>query len=174
MKQTLAVNVPDIGDFKDVTIIEVLVNMGEAVTVEQSLITLETDKATVDIPSPAAGVVKELKIKIGDKVNQGDLILMLETEMAAEEPISSPAQSTPVASPSSFPEEKPTSSPEKERAEAGGTASTPPDISASSSAPELAIPASPAFEKGDLHAEIVVLGAGPGGYTAAFRAADLG
>ena len=83
MKQTLAVNVPDIGDFKDVTIIEVLVNIGEAVTVEQSLITLETDKATVDIPSPAAGVVKELKIKIGDKVNQGDLILMLETEIGS-------------------------------------------------------------------------------------------
>ena len=174
MKQTLAVNVPDIGDFKDVTIIEVLVSIGEAVTVEQSLITLETDKATVDIPSPAAGVVKELKIKIGDKVNQGDFILMLETEMAAEEPISSPAQSTPVASPSSFPEEKPTSSPDKERAVAGGTTSTPPDISTSSSAPELAIPASPAFEKSDLHTEIVVLGAGPGGYTAAFRAADLG
>jgi len=174
MKQSLAVNVPDIGGFKDVTIIEVLVNIGEAVTIEQSLITLETDKATVDIPSPAAGVVKELKIKIGDKVNQGDLILMLETETAAEEPISSPAQSTPVASTSPVSEEIPTPSPDKERTEAEGAESISQDFTASSSTPEVASSTSPAFAKGDLHAEIVVLGAGPGGYTAAFRAADLG
>ena len=174
MKQTLAVNVPDIGGFKDVTIIEVLVNIGEIVTIEQSLITLETDKATVDIPSPAAGVVKELKIKIGDKVNQGDLILMLETETAAEEPTSSPAQPTPVTSPPPVSEEIPTPSPDKERTEAEGAASMSQVSTASSSAPEVASSTSPAFAKGDLHAEIVVLGAGPGGYTAAFRAADLG
>lgn len=175
MKQSLAVNVPDIGGFKDVTIIEVLVNIGEAVIIEQSLITLETDKATVDIPSPAAGVVKELKIKIGDKVNQGDLILMLETETAAEEPISSPDQSTPVASTSPVSEEMPTPSPpDKERTEAEGAESISQDSAASSSAPEVASSTSAAFAKGDLHAEIVVLGAGPGGYTAAFRAADLG
>ena len=83
MKQTIAVNVPDIGDFKDVTVIELLVKVGDTVIAEQSLITLETDKATVEVPSPVAGVVKELKIKIGDKVNQGDLILMLEAESAA-------------------------------------------------------------------------------------------
>ncbi|MGB4923892.1 MAG: biotin/lipoyl-containing protein, partial [Candidatus Nitrotoga sp.] len=71
MKQTIAVNVPDIGDFKDVTVIEALVKIGETVTAEQSVITLETDKATVDVPSPVAGVVTDLKIKIGDKVNQG-------------------------------------------------------------------------------------------------------
>lgn len=174
MKQSLAVNVPDIGGFKDVTIIEVLVNIGEAVIIEQSLITLETDKATVDIPSPAAGVVKELKIKVGDKVNQGDLILMLETETTAEEPISSPAQSTPVASTSPVSEEIPTPSLDKESTEAEGAESISQDSTASSSTPEVASSTSPAFEKGDLHAEIVVLGAGPGGYTAAFRAADLG
>ena len=176
MKQTLAVNVPDIGDFKDVTIIEVMVSIGETVTAEQSLITLETDKATVDIPSPAAGIVKELKIKIGDKVNQGELILILETESATEgeEPISSPAQSTSVESSPPLSEVAPTSSPDAERAEVKVTTSVPPDISTSPSTPESPIPASPAFGKGDLHAEIVVLGAGPGGYTAAFRAADLG
>jgi dihydrolipoamide dehydrogenase len=178
MKQTIAVNVPDIGDFKNVAVIEVLVTIGEAVTAEQSLITLETDKATVDVPSPAAGVVKELKIKIGDKVSQGDLILMLEAESAAEGSISSSVQSTPVASISPFSEEKPIPSPDKESAEerigTGGVSSIPQDTSASSSTPELSIPIPPSFEKGDLHAEVVVLGAGPGGYAAAFRAADLG
>jgi len=178
MKQTIAVSVPDIGDFKDVTVIEVLVKTGETVKAEQSLITLETDKATVDVPSPVAGVVNELKVKIGDKVNQGDLILMLEAESAAERSISSSMQSTSIASISPFSEEKPTPSPDKERVEermgAGGISSMPQDTPASSSAPELAIQTSPSFEKGDLHAEIVVLGAGPGGYAAAFRAADLG
>ncbi|MEQ1741356.1 MAG: dihydrolipoyl dehydrogenase [Candidatus Nitrotoga sp.] len=170
MKQTIAVNVPDIGDFKDVSVIEVLVKIGETVAAEQSVITLETDKATVDVPSPVAGVVKELKIKIGDKVNQGDLILMLEAESATEGAISSSVQSTSVASIPSCSEEKPAPSPEKERAEERMGHDTP----APSSTPEFAIPIPPSFEKGDLHAEIVVLGAGPGGYTAAFRAADLG
>ncbi len=174
MKQTIAVNVPDIGDFKDVTVIELLVKVGDAVIAEQSLITLETDKATVEVPSPVAGVVTELKIKIGDKVNQGDLILMLEAESAAEGAIPSSVQSTPVASISPFSEEKPTLSPDKERMGAGGVSSMPQDAPASSSTPEFAISTSPSFEKGDLHAEIVVLGAGPGGYAAAFRAADLG
>ena len=174
MKQTIAVNVPDIGDFKDVTVIELLVKVGDAVIAEQSLITLETDKATVDVPSPAAGVVTELKIKIGDKVSQGDLILTLEAESAAEGAIPSSVQSTPVASISPFSEEKPTLSPDKERMGAGGVSSMPQDTPASSSTPEFAISTSPSFEKGDLHAEIVVLGAGPGGYAAAFRAADLG
>ncbi len=170
MKQTIAVNVPDIGDFKGVSVIEVLVKIGETVTAEQSLITLETDKATVDVPSPVAGVVKELKIKIGDKVNQGDLILMLEAESAAEGSISSSAQSAPVASIPPFSEEQPTPSADKESAEEKMGHGT----SAPSSTPEFAIPTSSSFEKGDLHAEIVVLGAGPGGYAAAFRAADLG
>ncbi len=174
MKQTIAVNVPDIGDFKGVTVIELLVKVGDAVIAEQSLITLETDKATVEVPSPVAGVVTELKIKIGDKVNQGDLILMLEAESAAEGAIPSSVQSTPVASISPFSEEKPTLSPDMDRMGAGGVSSMPQDTPASSSTPEFAISTSPSFEKGDLHAEIVVLGAGPSGYAAAFRAADLG
>ncbi|HEU0189306.1 MAG TPA: dihydrolipoyl dehydrogenase [Gallionella sp.] len=134
MGQTIAIKVPDIGDFKEVPIIELLVKAGDAVTAEQSLITLETDKATMEVPAPVAGVVRELKVKVGDKVSEGDLILMLESSAAA------PVHKT------------------------------------------IAQPATPVHEahvpvnviKGDLHAEVVVLGAGPGGYTAAFRAADLG
>ena len=126
------VKVPDIGDFKSVEVIEVLVKPGDSVAKEQSLITLESDKATMEIPSPAAGVVKELKVKTGDKVSQGSLILLLEGAGApAEKP--TPAKPAPAATPS------PTPAP-----------------------------------KGDFDCDVVVIGAGPGGYSAAFRAADLG
>src|SRR6267154_2270189 len=77
------VKVPDIGDFKNIEVIEVLVKPGDSVKKEQSLITLESDKATMEIPSPAAGVVKELKLKAGDKVSQGSLILLLEAAAGA-------------------------------------------------------------------------------------------
>ncbi len=80
MKPTIAINVPDIGDFKDIPIIEVLVKVGDSVVAEQALITLETDKATVDVPAPVAGVVQEVKVKVGDKVSQGSVILLLEAE----------------------------------------------------------------------------------------------
>lgn len=149
MRRTIAVNVPDIGDFKDVLIIEVLVKPGDTVAAEQPLVTLETDKATVEVPSPAAGDVKELKVKIGDKINGGDLIAMLETEVAEGQPTTSSGQGV--------------------RADTGGGQSVP---AASVSFP--AVERSAAFVKGDFHAEVVVLGGGPGGYTAAFRAADLG
>ncbi len=122
----IEVKVPDIGDFKSVEVIEVLVKPGDAVAKEQSLITLESDKATMEIPSPGAGVVKELRIKVGDKVSQGSAILVLE---------------------SAQPEKRP-------------------------EAPQPAPPAPSAAA--DLECDIVVLGAGPGGYSAAFRAADLG
>jgi pyruvate/2-oxoglutarate dehydrogenase complex dihydrolipoamide acyltransferase (E2) component len=79
MKEVL---VPDIGDFKDVEVIEVLVKPGEAIAAEQSLVTLESDKATMEIPSPGSGVVRELKVKVGDKVSQGSLLLMLEEQQA--------------------------------------------------------------------------------------------
>ena len=88
------VKVPDIGDFKDVEVIEVLVKPGDAVTKEQSLITLESDKATMEIPSPEAGVVKELKVKVGDKVSQGSQIMVIESAAAT------PAAATPAAAPS--------------------------------------------------------------------------
>ena len=79
MSQTIEIKVPDIGNFHDIPVIEVLVNAGDTVTAEQSLITLETDKATMDVPAPVAGVVKELKLKVGDKVSEGSVILMLES-----------------------------------------------------------------------------------------------
>ena len=87
MKEVL---VPDIGDFKDVEVIEVLVKPGDAIAAEQSLVTLESDKATMEIPSPGDGVVKELKVKVGDKVSQGSLILMLEEQQAAAAPQADP------------------------------------------------------------------------------------
>ena len=83
MANPIEVKVPDIGDFKDVEVIEVLVKAGDAIEKEQSLITLESDKATMEIPSPQAGVVKELKLQLGDKVSQGALILLLEAGAGA-------------------------------------------------------------------------------------------
>src|ERR1700694_3239292 len=127
----IEVKVPDIGDFKEVEVIEVLVKPGDAVAQEQSLITLESDKATMEIPSPGAGVVKELRIKVGDKVSQGSPILVLESSEAEKKPEAPKAAPAPSAAPS-----------------------------ASASA--------------DLECDVLVLGAGPGGYSAAFRAADLG
>jgi len=117
--------VPDIGDFKQVEVIEVLVKPGDSIANEQSLITLESDKATMEIPSPDAGVVRELKVKVGDKVSQGTPILMLDSQQAVKAEAAKP------------------SSP----------------------------PAQTAVE---VDCDVVVLGAGPGGYSAAFRAADLG
>ena len=83
MNDTVEIKVPDIGDFKDIDVIEVLVKPGDAVEKETSLITVESDKATMEIPSPAAGVVRELKLKIGDKVSEGSLILLLEAAVPA-------------------------------------------------------------------------------------------
>src|SRR3954469_20219605 len=90
------VKVPDIGDFKNIEVIEVLVKPGDSVKKEQSLVTLESDKATMEIPSPAAGVVKEIKLKVGDKVSQGSTILMLEASAAAPK-TESPVKPTPAA-----------------------------------------------------------------------------
>jgi dihydrolipoyl dehydrogenase len=133
----IEVKVPDIGDFKDVDVIEVLVKPGDRVAKEASLITLESDKATMEIPSPDTGTVKELRVRVGDKVSTGSLILLLEAEearvQARREPTKTPEAARPAPAASAVP--------------AGGA---------------------------DLHAEVVVLGSGPGGYTAAFRAADLG
>jgi dihydrolipoamide dehydrogenase len=135
------IKVPDIGSFKDVAIIEVGVKPGDTVEKEQALITLETDKATMDVPSPVAGVVKELKVKVGDKVSEGSLILLLESSAAAAAAPAKPAPAAQAAAPA---------------------------------APQVAPTPAAKVAKGDIHGEVVVLGAGPGGYTAAFRAADLG
>ncbi len=98
----LEVKVPDIGDFKDVEVIEVLVKPGDRVAAEQSLVTVESDKASMEIPSSAAGVVKEMKVKVGDKVNEGTLLLLLESDVAAApSPQPSPAggRGSKIASP---------------------------------------------------------------------------
>ncbi|HMC13418.1 MAG TPA: FAD-dependent oxidoreductase, partial [Gallionellaceae bacterium] len=152
MSQIIAIKVPDIGGFKDVAVIEVLVKVGDTVSTEQSLITLETDKATMEVPSPSAGRVTGMKVKVGDKVSEGSVILMLE----------SAAQILPSTSLT------------KGVAEAGGISSAPAPQAAPASAPQVAPTPAANVAKGDIHAEVAVLGAGPGGYTAAFRAADLG
>ena len=131
------VKVPDIGDFKDVPVVTVLVSVGDTVSAEDPLIELESDKATMEVPSPAAGKITEIKVAEGDKVSEGTVIMVLESADAK-------ADEAPKA------DEKAPEAPKS--VAATGTASG----------------------KGDVHAEVVVLGSGPGGYTAAFRAADLG
>lgn len=140
MSQITEVKVPDIGEFKDVDIIEVHVAPDDTVNIEDPLITLESDKATMDVPAPLAGVVEAVKVKVGGKVSEGSVILTL-----------------------------------KAQAKTAG-AGTPGATKDASPAPPAPAPAKTpaAAASGDVHAEVLVLGAGPGGYTAAFRAADLG
>jgi pyruvate dehydrogenase E2 component (dihydrolipoamide acetyltransferase) len=104
MSQTIEVKVPDIGDFKDVPVIEVMVKPGDTVKAEDSLVTLESDKATMDVPSPAAGVVRELKVKIGDKVSEGTLVLLLDARASSSEPTGVGSEAPmPAAAPSPSP-----------------------------------------------------------------------
>ncbi len=156
MAGTIEVKVPDIGDYDAVPVIEVLVRVGDTVAKDQGLVTLESDKATMEVPSSAAGVVRELKVKVGDTLSEGAVVAVLESadtgHAAAPAAGASPA-STQAA----------------------------PDKPAPPLAPSLAKPAEPAAQgapasgrKADVECRIVVLGSGPGGYTAAFRAADLG
>ena len=151
MTQVIEIKVPDIGDFKDVAVIELLVKPGDAIEKETSLVTLETDKAAMEVPSPQTGVVKDIRVKVGDTVSEGSVLLTL--ELAA----------TTVSGET----EKRAGSPE---AEPG-----PPKLEPAPSEPEPGLPPpAPSVPRGDIHVDVVVLGAGPGGYTAAFRAADLG
>ena len=138
------VKVPDIGDFQDVEVIEVICKEGQSVAVEDPLITLESEKATIDVPSPLAGRILRIKIKAGDKVSEGNLILELETSGASE------------------PEAQKLSQTDDHSSGTGDSASINTKISADLSA------------DADISCEVLVLGSGPGGYTAAFRAADLG
>ncbi|MDH5707913.1 MAG: dihydrolipoyl dehydrogenase [Hylemonella sp.] len=139
------IKVPDIGDFDAVTVIELLVKPGDTIKPEQSLITVESDKASMEIPASQAGVVKELKVKLGDKVKEGSLLLLLESSDAG-----SPA---------------------------GQAGSAPPAPVAAEDAKATATPAPVATSfagSADIDCDVLVLGGGPGGYSAAFRAADLG
>lgn len=151
----IEVKVPDIGDYSGVPVIEVLVAPGDTVAKDQGLVTLESDKATLEVPSAAAGVIKELKVKLGDHLSEGDVIALLETEGAGD--VSAAKAAAPAKS-AEVPEHKPPVTP-SHRA---------PD-------PVVAAKALPSTGRSaDIECGIVVLGAGPGGYTAAFRAADLG
>ena len=160
----IEVKVPDIGDFRDIPIIEIFVKPGDSVKAEDSLVTLESDKATMDVPSPAAGVVKELKVKLGDKVSEGSIIVVLDTAAAGEaKPAAAPAPAAAAG------EAKP----------APGAVAKSAPTSAPPSAPQknatAAIPGAATYSgKADIECEMLVLGSGPGGYSAAFRAADLG
>jgi dihydrolipoamide dehydrogenase len=142
MANLIEVKVPDIGDFKDVAVIEILVEPGATVKADQSLITVESDKASMEIPSSHAGVVKELRVKLGDTVSEGSVILTLEAEAVGEAPAGAPA----------------------------GPGSAAPADEAPAYAPQAARHSGGA----DIECDMLVLGAGPGGYSAAFRAADLG
>jgi dihydrolipoamide dehydrogenase len=148
--------VPDIGDISDAAVIEILVKAGDTVKAEQSLITLESDKASMEVPSPQSGVVGEVRVKLGDKVGQGAVILTLETGAA-----SAPASA---AAPASAPAPAPASSAPTPVAASSAPAATP--------APVASAPASKDPDNADC--DVLVLGGGPGGYSAAFRAADLG
>ena len=169
MSQLIEVKVPDIGDFKDVPVIEVLVKPGDTVAAEDSLVTLESEKATMDVPSPAAGVVKDLKVRLGDKVSEGNLILTLE---AAGDSAAKPASAAASSKPS------PAAAPPKPGSGAAPSApGTPAERTVPTSGAVAAIPAPAAATYSgsvDLECEMLVLGAGPGGYSGAFRAADLG
>jgi dihydrolipoamide dehydrogenase len=132
----MEIQVPDIGDFKDVPVITILVAVGDTVAKEDPLLELESDKATLEVPSPAAGKITAIRVNVGDRVSQGTVIIALEA--------------------------------------AGGEKPAAPAAAAAPAAPTAVAPTGAATGKGDIHAELVVLGSGPGGYTAAFRAADLG
>ena len=155
----IQVKVPDIGDFKDVAVIELLVKPGDTVKVEQSLITVESDKASMEIPSSHAGVVKSLAVKLGDTVNEGSVVLTLDAAEAAAAPTPPPLGEGRVgAAPAS-----------------SSVAEPPPQPSPSGGGSKQPVPAAASYSgQTDLDCDVVVLGGGPGGYSAAFRAADLG
>ncbi|HQD46642.1 dihydrolipoyl dehydrogenase [Ottowia sp.] len=167
----IQVKVPDIGDFKDVAIIEVLVKPGDTVKVEQSLVTVESDKASMEIPSSHAGVVKALAVKLGDTVNEGSVLLTLEA--AASSPSAAAAGEGRgeggATSPSAAPASAPAPSPQP-RIESGAGSSP-----AGGRGSEQPASAGASYTgSADLDCDVLVLGGGPGGYSAAFRAADLG
>ena len=147
---TTEVKVPDIGNYTNVPVIEVLVKPGDTVAKDQGLVTLESDKATMEVPAPSAGVIKEVKVKVGDELSEGSVVATIEAAGAAAAPAAAPAA----------------------KAEAQNPASAPaPAAKAEAPAPKAATSSG---RKADIECQVCVLGSGPGGYTAAFRAADLG
>ena len=151
MTKTVEVKVPDIGNFKDVDVIEVMVKPGDRVEKEQGLVTLETDKAAMDVPSPYAGTVKDVKLKKGDKASEGTLVAILDADEAAAAPKASEKQPAATQAPAA-------QAPKVE---------TPRPAPAAANVPEYQ-------GKHDIECQMVVIGSGPGGYSAAYRASDLG
>jgi len=149
MTNTIEVKVPDIGNLTGVPVIEILVKVGDTVAKDQGLVTLESDKATMEVPSSAAGVVKEIRVKLNEEVAEGAVVAVIETAQA-DTAKAAPAAAAPASTPAPAPASAPASS-----------ATAPKAASASG-------------RKADFECQVVVLGSGPGGYTAAFRAADLG
>jgi dihydrolipoamide dehydrogenase len=137
MAELKKIHIPNIGDFDSVEVIEIMVKVGDKINIEDSLITVESDKASMDIPSPASGLIKSLDIKVGDEVKEGSLILSIDSEIEDTSEVKAPAE-----------KQQPTHKKETQP--------------------------SPQNEKSDEEYDVAVLGSGPGGYTAAFRAADLG
>jgi dihydrolipoamide dehydrogenase len=154
---TTELNVPDIGDFAEVEVIEVLVAVGDSIKAEQSLVTVESDKASMEIPAAKAGVVKAVLVKVGDKITEGSALVQIEEAAPADD---AKASTAPPAA-SSAPAAKP----------AAGT----PAAGTPAAAKPASAPAAASFSgSADVQCDVLVLGAGPGGYSAAFRAADLG
>ena len=144
MSQLMEIKVPDLGGSADVPVIEIAVAVGETIAVDDTLLTLESDKATMDIPATAAGVIKELRVKVGDKLSEGMVVVVVEAAGAAAAAQPAEAKPAPVAA---------------------APAAQPLPVAASASA---------YAGTADVECDMLVLGAGPGGYSAAFRAADLG
>ena len=151
MSQLIDIKVPDIGDYKNIPVIEIYIKVGDTIAVEDALVTLESDKATLDVPSSHAGVVKELKVKVGDKISEGSVVVVLEATETANTSANSNADSQP-AQPAPA-----QAAPTEQKAAVAPTVAT--DNYSGNV---------------DVTCEMLVLGAGPGGYSAAFRSADLG
>ena len=145
MAERIQLKVPDLGDFADVEVIEVLVAPGDTVALEDGLVTLETDKASMDVPAEAAGTVVSVDVAVGDKVSEGDVVVTIDAEEVG-------------------------TTPQAEAADTDGPVETTQRVSA----PEIQVATGRAPADATHHARLVVIGSGPGGYTAAFRAADLG
>jgi dihydrolipoamide dehydrogenase len=170
------IKVPDIGDFTDVPIIEILVNPGDTVAAEDPLLTLESDKATLDVPSPVAGTIVSLAVAIGDTVSEGTVIGTVDAagDAGGGAPKESVTSEPAVAATAVDAAGNGAGRREDLTAPAGyGSSAAPPSGHDQVAAP-VSAPTPYTGTKGDVHAEVLVLGAGPGGYTAAFRAADLG
>src|SRR5690625_999718 len=158
---TKTLKVPNIGDFEDVVVIEVLVEPGDTIEPEQGLVTVESDKASMEIPAEVGGVVKELKVALGDHVAEGDALVEIEVAEAQAKQVedAKPEAAKPEAA-----------QPSAEAAPARQAAEAP----AASTGATTAASAAPSVNNGRYDYDVVVIGAGPGGYSAAFRAADLG